>query len=129
MCLASCSVMTVRVRPVRAQPFWPAAEAGEEVRLHEASRDTHIGLDELAIQIDLDTGGRRAHASQRGCVTAVVIDDLVAAQDVPAEHALQFLIAVSAMGAGRDENGDVLRPHLRHLLEECLEHLDSRLRA
>ena len=106
-----------------------AAETGEEVRLDEAGRDPHVGIEELAIQKHLHTGGGRAHASQRRGVAAVVIDHRVAAQDLAAEHALELLIGVATMGARRDENRDVFRLDLRQLLEDGLQLLDSRLRA
>ena len=100
MCRASCSVMTVS-SPASpgATIFGPAAETGEEVRLDEAGRDAHVGLQELAIQVDLDACGRRADASERRCVAAVVIDDAAAAQDVRAEHPLELAVGVAAVRA------------------------------
>ncbi len=49
----------------------PAAETGEEVRLDEARRDPHVGIEQLAIQEHLHTGGRRSRhepaSRRRGC--------------------------------------------------------------
>jgi len=58
-----------------------------------------------------------------------MVEDPVAAHDVPAEHPLELLGAVAAVGARGDEDGHVLGPDLRHLLEERLEHLLPRLSA
>ena len=54
----------------------PAAEAGEEVRLDEAGRDPHVGLDPVAVEPDRDAVAVLAEPDRASRVVAgVVVDD------------------------------------------------------
>jgi len=58
-----------------------------------------------------------------------VVDDAIAPGDIGAKHRLDLRRRIAAMRAGGDEDRHIAGADVRHLLEECLEHLAARLRA
>ena len=119
----------VETRESRGDHLRSAAEAGEEVRLDEAGGDLDIGIDPRTIQVHRNIGRGRADVGERGSIAAVVVDHPIAAGDVRAEHLLQLGGSVGAVRPGRDQNGDVVRRDIGHLLEQRRQHLLPRLRA
>jgi hypothetical protein len=76
-----------------------AGEARHEVRLDEAQHDAPVGLNVLAVQPDFVPVFSDAGQRKGGRVMRVVIDDPAPREDVCAEHRLQFVGCVRAVGA------------------------------
>ena len=106
-----------------------AAEAGEEVRLHEPRRDAHVRREPFLVQVDRRAGFRLAEIRERRVVAAVVVDDGVVRDDVVAEHAFELGARVRPMRARRHEDRDVLGLVVRQLFEDRAQHRLARLRA
>ena len=104
------------------------AEAGEEVRLDEPRGDPHVGIDPRLVQRDGYVAGEPPDPAERGGVAGVVVDDPHTVEDVGTEHRLELGRGVRPMGAGGDENHDVVRiDDAVELVEQRRDHHSARL--
>jgi hypothetical protein len=94
------------------------AEAGEEVRLDEASNDAEIGLDEVAI----DQGGGAvaggAELNQGVEVFGFMIEDAVAIDDGRGQELTEFGVGVGSVGAELVEQGDPVAGMRGEMIEQ-----------
>jgi hypothetical protein len=91
----------------RRHQLGSAAEAGEEVRLDKAGRDAEVGLDPEPVQPHRHAVPVRAEPGQGGWITGVVVHHGEPGRHA-AEHPVDLLRAVAAMGARGHQHHDVL---------------------
>ncbi len=87
-----------------------AAEAGEQVRLHQSGGDAEVGLHPAAVECDRDVVGRGTGRSERDevrRVAAVVDGHLAAPRHLGTEHGLDDVRRVGGVRAPRDEHRHV----------------------
>src|SRR6185369_4415425 len=82
----------------------------------------------FAVEPYVHAGGGVPDPFQRRVVAAVVVDDAAPREHVAPEHAFQFRVAVRAVRAGGDQDGDVAAGDAGELLEDGPQHLRARLR-
>ena len=98
--------------------FGPPGESGEQVRLDEAGQDLDVVVQEVGVDPDRAARAGLTEVAVPPEVERVVVDHPVAPRDLRAEHPLQLLRGVAAMGAGGDEDGDVGRVNVVDLGED-----------
>ena len=104
-----------------------AAEAGEEVRLDEAGRDPHVGLDPRAVEPHGHAAPSRPSQTSDAASRASWLTTRDRVDDVVAEHRPSSSSRVAAVRAGRDE--DRRRPRRDDAVELVEDRRDHDRRA
>ncbi len=102
----------VLVRHSRRDHFAPAREAGHEVRLHQPGGDSHVSLDETAVQFYRRAARRRSEIYMVGVVAGEVVRHIYGVQHPGvADQFFQLRALVRTMQAGSHQYGDVCWLH------------------
>ena len=102
----------------RHDPFWPAAEPGEKVRLDEAGDDAHIGLDEVPVDERRSAVTSDTHLRQRAAVLRFVIQNPVILHDRRGEQAFQFGASIWPMRPQLVEQRDLFARNIGEIFEQ-----------
>jgi hypothetical protein len=92
-----------------------AGEPRHEMALDKARGDPEIGPEKGAVHEDVAAGRTLPDEGQRGLIFAVVVDDRVIPENIPAEHLRPFVGGARPVHAVADDDRDVFPGNPRRL--------------
>ena len=119
----------LEARQPGSDELWATGKTGEEMGLDEAGSYAYVCVDPLPVELDGHPVTHRPQVDEAGHVASVVVHHAHFGEKFRAEHSLQLGRRVATVGAGGDQDNDVIQVHCPgDLLQDRREHRATRLR-
>ena len=118
----------LEARQSRSDELWAAGKTREEMGLDEAGSYAYVCVDPLPVQLDGHPVTHRPQVDEIRRVASIVVHHAHFGEKFRAEHGFQLGRRVATVGAGGDQDNDVIQVHRPgDLLQDRREHRATRL--